>query len=116
MPTYILIHGGGGSGWDWHLVAPELVERGHEVIAPDLPSKDENWLTSAPVATSRISTVSPRRREGGRPQGNAPLSAYHDYAPGMRISASCPPSRLYVKSGWPSPLLSSPGALSTQRV
>ncbi len=34
----------------------------------------------------------------------------------MRISASCPPSRLYVKSGWPSPLLSSPGAFSTQSV
>src|SRR5262245_43988018 len=34
----------------------------------------------------------------------------------MRIRASCPPSRLYVKSGWPSPLLSSPGAFWTQSV
>ena len=42
MATYVLIHGGGGSGWDWHLVAPELQRLGHEVIAPDLPSEDES--------------------------------------------------------------------------
>jgi len=41
VATFVLIHGGGGSGWDWHLVEPELRERGHEVIAPDLPSEDE---------------------------------------------------------------------------
>jgi pimeloyl-ACP methyl ester carboxylesterase len=42
VATYVLIHGGGSSGWDWHLVAPELESRGHEVIAPDLPSEDES--------------------------------------------------------------------------
>jgi pimeloyl-ACP methyl ester carboxylesterase len=42
VATYVLIHGGGSSGWDWHLVAPELEERGHEVLAPDLPSEDES--------------------------------------------------------------------------
>jgi hypothetical protein len=26
---FALINGGGGSAWDWHLVAPELPERGH---------------------------------------------------------------------------------------
>ncbi|MGH3043406.1 MAG: alpha/beta hydrolase, partial [Gaiellaceae bacterium] len=31
MATYALIHGGGGSAWDWHLVAPELEALGHEV-------------------------------------------------------------------------------------
>ena len=41
MATFVLIHGGGGSGWDWHLVVPELERRGHEVVAPDLPSEDE---------------------------------------------------------------------------
>jgi pimeloyl-ACP methyl ester carboxylesterase len=41
VATFVLIHGGGGSGWDWHLVEPELRERGHEVIAPNLPSEDE---------------------------------------------------------------------------
>jgi pimeloyl-ACP methyl ester carboxylesterase len=42
MSTYVLIHGGGGSAWDWHLVAPELQARGHDVVAVDLPSEDES--------------------------------------------------------------------------
>ena len=42
MATFALIHGGGGSAWDWHLVAPELRERGHEPVAVDLPSEDES--------------------------------------------------------------------------
>ena len=41
MATYVLIHGGGSGGWDWHLVAPELEALGHEVVAPDLPTEDE---------------------------------------------------------------------------
>jgi pimeloyl-ACP methyl ester carboxylesterase len=40
--TYVLIHGGGGSAWDWHLVAPELRARGHDVVAVDLPTEDES--------------------------------------------------------------------------
>jgi pimeloyl-ACP methyl ester carboxylesterase len=41
MATFALIHGGGGSAWDWHLVAPELRRRGHEPVAVDLPCEDE---------------------------------------------------------------------------
>jgi pimeloyl-ACP methyl ester carboxylesterase len=40
MATFVLIHGGGGSGWDWHLVEAELRRRGHDVVAPDLPIDD----------------------------------------------------------------------------
>ena len=41
MSTYVLIHGAGGSdSWYWHLVAPQLRARGHDVVAPDLPSDD----------------------------------------------------------------------------
>jgi pimeloyl-ACP methyl ester carboxylesterase len=40
VATFALIHGGGGSAWDWHLVAAELRGRGHEPIALDLPSED----------------------------------------------------------------------------
>lgn len=39
--TFVLIHGAGDVGWSWHLVAEELRARGHQVIAPDLPSEDE---------------------------------------------------------------------------
>ena len=40
MATFALIHGGGDVGWYWHLVEAELRDRGHEVVAPDLPSDD----------------------------------------------------------------------------
>ncbi|HWL98313.1 MAG TPA: alpha/beta hydrolase [Nocardioidaceae bacterium] len=40
MSTFALVHGGGGSGWDWHLVAAELHDRGHDTVAVDLPSED----------------------------------------------------------------------------
>lgn len=42
MATYALIHGSGDSAFYWHLVAPELRERGHEVVAVDLPCDDES--------------------------------------------------------------------------
>jgi pimeloyl-ACP methyl ester carboxylesterase len=42
VATFALIHGGGGSAWDWHLVAPALRALGHEPIAVDLPSEDRS--------------------------------------------------------------------------
>src|SRR5207237_10264198 len=42
MATYILIHGAGSDGWYWHLVAPLLEARGHDVVAPDLPCDDDS--------------------------------------------------------------------------
>ncbi|MEV6644730.1 alpha/beta hydrolase [Amycolatopsis sp. NPDC051371] len=42
MTTFALIHGGGGSGWDFHLLGPELVARGHDFVAPDLPITDSS--------------------------------------------------------------------------
>ncbi len=41
MPTFALIHGSGDVGWYWHLVAKELRQRGHDVVAPDLPCEDD---------------------------------------------------------------------------
>jgi pimeloyl-ACP methyl ester carboxylesterase len=41
VATFVLIHGGGGSAWDWHLVEPALREHGHDPVAVDLPSEDE---------------------------------------------------------------------------
>jgi pimeloyl-ACP methyl ester carboxylesterase len=42
MATYVLIHGAGDSAFYWHLVAAQLRERCHEVVAPDLPCDDES--------------------------------------------------------------------------
>jgi pimeloyl-ACP methyl ester carboxylesterase len=42
VATFVLIHGGGGSAWDWHLLVPELSERGHEVVVPELPIEDRS--------------------------------------------------------------------------
>ena len=40
MTTFALIHGAGDGGWAWHLVQSELRARGHEAVAPDLPTDD----------------------------------------------------------------------------
>ncbi|KUL26309.1 alpha/beta fold hydrolase [Actinoplanes awajinensis] len=42
MATFVLIHGGGGSAWDWHLVVPELTALGHDVVVPELPIEDRS--------------------------------------------------------------------------
>lgn len=56
MATFALIHGGGGSAWDWHLVAPELRERGHDPVAVDLPSEDGSagWSEYADTVVQAI--------------------------------------------------------------
>jgi|SRR5829696_10185596 len=41
MTTFVLVHGGGDTGWYWHLVEGELRARGHRTTAPDLPNDDE---------------------------------------------------------------------------
>jgi pimeloyl-ACP methyl ester carboxylesterase len=42
MATFALIHGAGDVGWYWHLAEAELRERGHDVVAPDLPCEDDS--------------------------------------------------------------------------
>jgi pimeloyl-ACP methyl ester carboxylesterase len=42
VATFALIHGGGGTAWDWHLVVPALRARGHDPVAVDLPCEDES--------------------------------------------------------------------------
>jgi pimeloyl-ACP methyl ester carboxylesterase len=42
MATYALIHGAADSGRYWHLVEAELRDRGHDVVAPDLPCEDDS--------------------------------------------------------------------------
>ncbi|GAA4287404.1 alpha/beta hydrolase [Georgenia daeguensis] len=40
--TFAIVHGAGGSAWEWHLVRAELIARGHDVVAVDLPGDDES--------------------------------------------------------------------------
>ncbi|MEV4106696.1 alpha/beta hydrolase [Nonomuraea sp. NPDC049695] len=40
MTTFALIHGGGGSAFDWHLVEAEVRAQGHDTVAVDLPVSD----------------------------------------------------------------------------
>lgn len=56
MATFALIHGGGGSAWDWHLVAPALGERGHDAVAVDLPSDDASagWWDYADAVVEAV--------------------------------------------------------------
>ncbi len=60
VASFVLIHGGGGSAWDWHLVVPELHRRGHEATAVDLPSEDPSagW----PAYADAVVEVVGRRR------------------------------------------------------
>jgi pimeloyl-ACP methyl ester carboxylesterase len=54
--TYVLIHGAGDVAWYWHLVSDELRERGHEVVAVDLPCEDESagWSDYADTVVDAI--------------------------------------------------------------
>jgi pimeloyl-ACP methyl ester carboxylesterase len=42
VASFVLIHGAGDVGWYWHLVEAELRQRGHDVVAPDLPVEDDD--------------------------------------------------------------------------
>jgi pimeloyl-ACP methyl ester carboxylesterase len=48
VTTFVLIHGAWHGGWCWERVAPLLEQRGHRVLAPDLPGmgKDETPLAA----------------------------------------------------------------------
>jgi pimeloyl-ACP methyl ester carboxylesterase len=56
VSTFALIHGGGSSAWDWHLVAPELERRGHDLVAVDLPTEDESasWWDYADAVVESV--------------------------------------------------------------
>ncbi|GAA2860951.1 alpha/beta hydrolase [Actinoplanes cyaneus] len=60
MATFVLIHGGGGSAWDWHLVVPELTALGHDVVVPELPIDDPS-AGFAEFCESVVDAVGDRR-------------------------------------------------------
>jgi len=60
MALFILVHGAGDTGWSWHRLAAVLRERGHEVIAPDLPGDDES-LTLTDYTDAVVAAADARR-------------------------------------------------------
>ena len=60
MATFALIHGGGDVGWYWHLVERVLRQRGHDVVAPDLPC-DDDTATLLDYADAVVEAVGERR-------------------------------------------------------
>jgi pimeloyl-ACP methyl ester carboxylesterase len=59
MTTFALIHGSGDGGWAWHLVQDALRERGHESVAPDLPTDrdDATWDDCVDAIAQAIGTA-----------------------------------------------------------
>jgi len=42
MSLFALVHGGAHGGWCWELLVPELEQRGHTTVAPDLPIEEDS--------------------------------------------------------------------------
>ena len=40
--TFVPIHAGGDGAWSWHLLENEMRDRGHDMVAIDLPADDES--------------------------------------------------------------------------
>jgi pimeloyl-ACP methyl ester carboxylesterase len=59
MTTFGLVHGAWHGGWCWKLLAEELALRGHQSVAPDLPSDDPaaTWDTFANVVIAALAGV-----------------------------------------------------------
>jgi pimeloyl-ACP methyl ester carboxylesterase len=63
----VLIHGAASDSWYWHLVAPDLQEHGHVVVAPSLPCGDEGagFVEYAATVVDAIEASAPDRAPGG---------------------------------------------------
>jgi pimeloyl-ACP methyl ester carboxylesterase len=103
MATFALIHGGGDVGWYWHLVERELHPRGHETVAPDLPSEDDN-ATLVDYANTVIDAIGDRRDliVVGHSYGGftAPLVADRVSAVALVLVAGMIPSPGEVPAAW----------------
>jgi pimeloyl-ACP methyl ester carboxylesterase len=67
MTTFVLIPGAGGQAWYWHRVVPRLRFRGHDAVAVDLPSGDEEARLDDYVRTVVQSVPPGSTRDAGGP-------------------------------------------------
>ncbi|MBJ7332195.1 MAG: alpha/beta hydrolase [Solirubrobacteraceae bacterium] len=99
--TYLLIPGGGGDPWDWHLVAERLRANGHEVLSPRLPYDD---------ADADLSTFERVLREAIGDRASVTVAAHSmgafhaplvaDRADALRLVAPMVPLPGVSASGW----------------
>ena len=57
MSTYVLVHGAWGGAWCWFKVIPLLQQRGHQVLAPDLPS---HGIDKRPTSSASLEAYADR--------------------------------------------------------
>ncbi|GAA0932810.1 alpha/beta fold hydrolase [Pseudonocardia zijingensis] len=58
--TFVLVPGAGGQAWYWHRLVPELLARGHEAVAVDLPAADDG-AGFAEYADAVVAAIGDRR-------------------------------------------------------
>ena len=89
MSTYVLIHGGLGGAWGWDKVVPLLEEKGHKVIAPDLPGHGQDKTPISEVTleayVNRVCSVLDAQPEPvilvGHSMGGAIITQAAEYRP-----------------------------------
>jgi pimeloyl-ACP methyl ester carboxylesterase len=60
VATFVLIHGAADTAWYWHLVEPEVRQRGHDVVTMDLPCDDDS-AGLADYADTVVDAIGDRR-------------------------------------------------------
>jgi pimeloyl-ACP methyl ester carboxylesterase len=89
MATFILVHGALHGGWCWRKLVPLLEQRGHRVLAPDLPGMGEDPTPLSEVTMSSwAQSIARRAREArervvlvGHSRGGTVISEAAELAP-----------------------------------
>jgi pimeloyl-ACP methyl ester carboxylesterase len=94
MAHFVLIHGAMHGGWCWELVAPQLIQHGHHVVAPDLPGLGGSNVPPAEVTLENwgkfvadiLQKLPGRTILAGHSLGGIAISQAAEYAP-ARVAA-----------------------------
>jgi pimeloyl-ACP methyl ester carboxylesterase len=89
MANFVLIHGAMHGGWCWELVAPQLIQHGHRVVAPDLPGLGGSNVPPAEVTLENwgkfvadiLNNIPGRTILVGHSLGGIAISQAAEYAP-----------------------------------
>lgn len=104
MTSFVLVHGAGDSGWAWSLLQEELRARGHESVAPDLPSAArtlDDYVAAVETASASLTDTSDLVVVGHSLGGfTAPLVADRLDARGLVLLAAMVPAPGESVDGW----------------